>query len=233
MGNDIERIDVLIKSAIITKIFQGKHLMSEQTDTPKEKIYYDQRSVALRTTQSVYFVEEHDKRAMLELLLNDYKEMQVVIVVKSKKKADALSEFLNLKEFNVMAVHGNHRESQQKESATKFNEGTLSVIITTGMILKTLELKNMKLVLSHDLPDDAQEYYNRLAIMKEQGVAMSLVSPEDESLLSDIEFNMKAEIEEKKVEGFVETDAPTSKGKKERKKKPRHRKNKIHPKDDS
>ena len=52
--------------------------MSEQKDTPKEEIYYDQRSVALRTTQSVCFVKEHDKASMLELLLNDYKNMELM-----------------------------------------------------------------------------------------------------------------------------------------------------------
>jgi ATP-dependent RNA helicase RhlE len=200
--------------------------MSEQTDTSKEKIYYDQRSVALRTTQSIYLVKEHDKAFMLGLLLNEYKKMQVIIVVKSKKKADTLSELLNSKEFNSTAVHGNHREAQQKESAVKFNEGSLNIIITTDMILKTLELKNIQLVLSHDLPNDAQEYYNRLALMKELGVAIALINPEDEPLLSDLEFNMKAEIEEKVLEGFVTTDTPIQM-KKDRKKKPRHQKNRV------
>jgi len=199
--------------------------MSEQTDTTKEKIYYDQRSVALRTPQSIYFVKEHDKMAMLGLLLNEYKKMQVVIVVKSKKKADALSEFLIAKEFNALAIHGNHRESQQQEAGSKFNEGSLNIIITTDMILKTLGLENIKLVLNHDLTEDVQEYYNRLALMKEQGVAISLVSPEDEGLLADIESNMKVEIEEKILEGFVVTDAPAKSTKKN--KKPRHRKNRV------
>jgi ATP-dependent RNA helicase RhlE len=199
--------------------------MSEQTDTPKEKIYYDQRSVALRTPQSIYFVNEHDKMVMLGLLLNDYKKMQVLIVVKSKKKADALSEFLITKEFNALAVHGNHRESQQQEAGTKFNEASVNVIITTEMILKTLGLEKIKLVLNHDLPEDAQEYYNRLALMKEQGVAISLVSPQDEGLLSDIEVNMKVEIEERTLEDFVSTDIPVKSSK--IKKKPRHRKNRV------
>jgi superfamily II DNA/RNA helicase len=209
--------------------------MSEQTDTAKEstdkKIYYDQRSIALRTTQCVYFLKEQDKRVMLGLLLNDYTKMQVVIVVKSKKKADALSKFLNLKEFNAKAVHGNHRKVQQKEAAISFNESTLNVIITTDMILKILELKNIQLVFSYDLPDDVQDYYNRLAFMKEQGVAMALVSPEDEGLLSEIELNMKAEIEEKTVEDFVTAIISDNLGKKNRKKKPRHRKNKIRKKE--
>ncbi|WP_415406664.1 helicase-related protein [Sulfurovum sp. CS9] len=200
--------------------------MSEQTDTPK---YYDQRSVALRTTQSIYFVKEHDKVSMLGLLLNDYKKMQVVIVVRSKKKADALSAFLMSKEFNVTAVHGNHRQEQQQVAATKFNLGALNIIITTDMILKTLELENIKLVLSYDLPDMVEDYYNRLAFMKELGVGMALVSPEDEPLLSDIEYNMKKEIEEKVLEGFVASATPThtEKTKKDRTKKPRHRKNKV------
>ena len=203
--------------------------MSEQKDTPKEEIYYDQRSVALRTTQSVCFVKEHDKSSMLGLLLNDYKNMQVVIVVKSKKKADVLSKFLISKEFNTTAVHGNHRQEQQQEAASKFNAGSLHIIITTDMILKTLALENIKLVLSYDLPDMPQDYYNRLAFMKELGVAMALVSPEDEPLLSDIEYNMKKEIEEKVIEGFVATTTPTqtTKMKKDRTKKPRHRKNKV------
>ena len=208
--------------------------MSEQTDTPKENIdkntiYYDQRSIALRTTQSICFVKEHDKASMLGLLLNDYKKMQVVIVVKSKKKADALSVLLLSKEFNATAVHGNHRQEQQQEAATKFNAGTLHIIITTDMILKTLELENIKLVLSYDLPDSTQDYYNRLAFMKELGVGMALVSPEDEPLLSDIEYNMKQEIEEKVLEGFVASATPThtNKTKKDKTKKPRHRKNKV------
>jgi len=215
------------KSDIITKYIQGKHLMSEQTDTPKEEIYYDQRSIALRTPQSIYFVQEHDKASMLGLLLNGYKEKQVVIVVKSKKKADALSSLLNTKEFNAAAVHGNHRQTQQQEAASQFNTGTLHVIITTDMILKTLDLENIKLVVSYDLPDVVQEYYNRLATMKELGVGMALVSPEDEYLLDAIEDNMKKEIEEKTVEGFVASDKPKQTVKKEKRKKPRHRKNKM------
>jgi len=203
--------------------------MSEQTDTSKEKIYYDQRSVALRTTQSIYFVKEHDKAAMLLLLLKDYKEKQVVIVVKSKKKADELSALLSTKEFSAMAVHGNHRESQQQEAASKFNDGTIHIIITTDMILKTLALENITFVISFDLPELPQEYYNRLAYMKELGVGMALVSPEDEHLLDEIEYNMKKELEEKTVEGFVATNTPVlpNKTKKDRTKKPRHRKKKV------
>jgi hypothetical protein len=55
------------------------------------------------------------------------------------------------------------------------------------------------------------------------------VSPEDEYNLDEIEYNMKKEIEEKTLEGFVATATPThtNKTKKDRTKKPRHSKNKV------
>lgn len=207
--------------------------MPEEKDTPKkelkEELYYDQRSVALRTTQSLYFVNEQDKVEILGLVLDDYKNMQVVIVVKSKKKADALSAFLVSKEFKASAVHGNHRQEQQQKAAEAFNMGTLHVIISTDMILQTLALENIKCVVSYDLPENVQDYYNRLAFMKELGEGIALVNAEDEYLLSEIELNMKKEIEEKILEGFVPSKKSSHavKPKKDRSKKPRHRKNKV------
>ena len=196
------------------------------TDSNEDTLYYDQRSVALRTTQSIYFVQEHDKMAMLDLLLEEHKKKQIVIVTKSKKKADNLSELLNQKGLKTKAVHGNHRESQQQESAKDFNLKNITILITTDKILQTLVLENIALILSHDLPEMAQDYYNRLALMKELGLGIALVSLQDEPLLLDIEYNMKAEIEEKTLESFVETAMPTAKNKKDRSRKPRHRKNK-------
>ncbi|SFV58264.1 ATP-dependent RNA helicase RhlE [hydrothermal vent metagenome] len=209
--------------------------MSEQKDTVKEELYYDQRSVALRTTQGIYFVNEHDKMSMLDLLFDVEVKMPTVMVVKSKKKADALAVFLASKGFTARAVHGNHREVQQKEVAEAFSLGTLDILITTDMILKTLDLENIKLLFSYDLPDDVQTYYNRLALMKEEGVGIALVSVEDEFYLENIEVNMKAEIEEKVLEGFVASALPSSKNKakKDRRKKPRHKKSKGKREDDA
>lgn len=202
--------------------------MSEETLQPAKKLYYDKRSVALRTKQEVYFVQEHDKMAMLDLFLNSADIQQSVIVVNSKKKADELSKFLLLKDIKAVAVHGNHRAEQQRESATAFNSGEVNIIITTDKILESLDLENIKLIINYNLPLVPQEYYNRLAYMNELGGSVAFVSPEDDKALSSIEANMKAEIEDVELEGFVATPIPQGKrlGRKikDMKKKPRHRK---------
>ena len=201
--------------------------MSEETLKPAKKIYYDQRSVALRTKQVVYFVQEHDKLAMLELFFKESEITQSIIVVNSKKKADELSKLLLSKDIKAVAVHGNHRVEQQIESAKAFNSGEVNVIITTDKILETLDLNDIKLVVNYNLPLVPQEYYNRLAYMKELGGSVAFVTPEDDKALSNIEANMKAEIEDLEMEGFVSTPLPkTSYSLKDKRKKPRHRKRK-------
>ena len=112
--------------------------MPEQTDTPTKKIYYDQRSVAIRTKQVVYFVQEHDKVSMLDMLMQNMETKQSVIVVKSKSKADELSKHLSSKSFKAVSVHGNHRSEQQIAAATTFNAQKIDIIITTDMILQLL-----------------------------------------------------------------------------------------------
>ncbi|MDB2562902.1 hypothetical protein N9X61_04785 [Sulfurimonas sp.] len=94
--------------------------------------------------------------------------------------------------------------------------------------LLSLPIKDIKLVVNYDLPLIPQVYYNRLSYMQELGEAIAFVSPEDDKALSSIEFNMKAEIEEKELDGFEATPIPQGNrlGRKikDKKKKPRHRK---------
>ena len=198
-----------------------------ETEKPTQKLYYDQRSVALRTKQVVYFVQEHDKMTMLELFFKEKEISQSIIVVSSKRKADNIATMLQSHSIKAFAVHGNHRKEQQTQSQDAFNAKTINIIITTDMILSTLELEDVKLVVNYNLPLVPQDYYNRLALMKELGGSVAFISPEDEKALAAIESNMKAEIDEEEMEGFISTSSNQPKNlRRNKNKKPRHRKNK-------
>ena len=206
--------------------------MSEEIQT--QKIYYDARSVTLRTEQIVYFVQEHDKTAMLQQMLQNTATKQIVIVIKSKSKADELDLDLKTKEIKSGAVHGNYRVEQQEKIALAFNAKEINVLITTDMILATLELENIEQLINYDLPMSVQDYFNRVARLKESGNTVSFVSPEDDKILSAIEFNMKEEMLEQELENFQPTPLQNV-PKKPKKKKQRHRKmksKKEQPKED-
>jgi len=196
-------------------------LSEENTTTPKK--YYDYISVGNRTPQKAYFVQQHDKSRMLLDLLAPLKAKQILLIVKSKKNADALNTILKEKEFNSLSVHGNHRVSQIEEAQMVFNAKELQILITTDRIFETMKLENVDTLINYDLPFEAPDYFKALRTVDEIGNAIALIDPQDEGQLANIEMMMKCEMKEEELEGFEHTNR-TQMQVKDKTKKPRHKK---------
>ncbi len=204
--------------------------MPEQTEQPTQKIYYDPISVAQRTKQKFHLVANSDKAAVLAHIVKNSTDVHAVVITKTKREADALSAYLNKQEVSTASVHGSKRAEENETSTKAFEDGELTVIITTDMILQSLELSNISHLISYDLPSEPKHYLNRVDCLNERGEAIAFVSEEQEVELLDIERVMRQEIPEEKIEGFVATSEPqahtTPQRTKDRTKKPRHRKQK-------
>jgi ATP-dependent RNA helicase RhlE len=211
-------------------LLQRTHFMPEQTEQPTEKIYNDPISVAKRTKQKLHLVASCDKAAMLSHIIKSNDDVHAVVITKTKREADSLSAYLKNQDINATSVHGSKRAQENEAAAKAFEEGELTVLITTDMILQTLELINITHMVSYDLPTEQEHYLSRMGCLNERGEAIALVSEEQEVELLDIERVMRHEIPEEEVEGFVPTPASeantTPQRKKDQKKKPRHRKQK-------
>ncbi|WP_455755712.1 helicase-related protein [Sulfurimonas sp.] len=197
---------------------------------PEEKKYYDFISVAKRTTQNVYFVSQHDKNRMFELLLENTETKQTIVITKSKKNADELATYLKEKDIKAIAIHGNHRAQQINDARTSFNDKQTNILITTDMILKSMELTNIERIVSFDLPIVPQDYFSRLKLVDEVGESISFVSSDEEVTLESIELLMRCEMKELELKGFSPTPAPR---KEKKKKKPRHSKKRVTKEDKS
>lgn len=198
--------------------------MNEEEQPVKEKKYYDHISIAKRTAQAVYFVAQHDKTTMLELVLKKISDKQIVIITKSKKSADEL--YFHLKDIGLKAfsIHGNHKPEVVEKTALSFNNNELNILITTDMILQSLSLENIQVVINYDLPLDPANYFKSLKLVDEIGESILFVGPDDERGLTGIELMMKMEVEEQTMEEFTPT--PFVQKNRNKKKKPRHKKTK-------
>lgn len=185
--------------------------------------YYDQVSVASRTKQTAYFVQQHDKNKMMSKLLATFPHKQKVVIVKSKKNADELMKYLNTQEITALSIHGNHRASQIKDAQKSFNTKEIDILITTDKIFETMTLEDTQVMFSYDLPIVASDYFKRLLLVDEIGESISLISPEDEKMLINIELLMRCEMDVLKLENFEHTDKKPSIIK-DKIKKPRHKK---------
>jgi len=208
--------------------------MTEQTKKSAKKKYFDNVSVGGRTKQVVYMVEKHDKTAMLGEYIKNNKTQKAVIITNTKRSADELSLYLKNHDIKALAIHGNHRVEQIKEASRAFNSFEIDIIISTDMILKSLELDNIQVIINYDLPIQLQEYFVRLAHVDEVGKSISFVSQDEEKTLYGIELMMKLEIQQHQIENFEHTIlSQDKKPQKDKKNKPRHRKQKQKTQDKS
>lgn len=196
--------------------------MSEESNQTTKK-YNDYVSVGNRTKQFAYFIQHHDKNRMFEELLKTLDTKQILVLAKSKKNADGLTEYLKGKEIKSLCVHGNHRTAQIEEAQTAFNTKETTTLITTNKILETLRLTDVGVVVNYDLPFEASDYFKALLLVDEIGKCISLIDPEDEGVLATIELMMKGEITEVEMDGFEQTTREST-TQKDKTKKPRHKK---------
>jgi ATP-dependent RNA helicase RhlE len=196
-----------------------------------KKKYYDIISVATRTKQVAHHVQQHDKVTMFDIIIHNNADKQIVVITKSKRKADELSAFLTAENIRAKSVHGNHRTSEQEATAEAFNKSEIDVLITTDTILQTLGLANVPMILSYDIPSQVENYFMRIGHLKEVGESIAFVSAEDRGQIASIELLMKQEIPQEKVEDFVATRPPridkSTHVVKDKKKKPRHNRGKL------
>jgi len=199
--------------------------MSDQ-NTKVTKKYYDYVSVGSRTKQMAYFVQQHDKNRMFGELLKTLAGKQILVLVKSKRSADDLVDYLKEKGIQSISIHGNHRASQIEEAGTAFNAKAINILITTDRILETLTLTDVTLIVNYELPLEASDYFKRLLLVDEIGESISLIDPDEEKMLATIEMMMKCEMLEVQMHEFEHTPRATA-GPKDMSKKPRHKKVQI------
>ncbi|MEA1983982.1 MAG: DEAD/DEAH box helicase [Campylobacterota bacterium] len=196
--------------------------MSEEKRTTSKK-YYDHISVANRTSQVAYFVQQHDKSTMLQELLKPLGSKQILLLVKSKKGADTLNTSLKELGLNSICAHGNHRASQIEEAVVAFNAKEANIIITTDRIFETMDLGDVDLLINYDLPLEEADYFKRLRKVDEVGESIVLIDPDEERTLATLELMMKCEMKEEELEGFEHTNSKQT-SPKDKTKKPRHKK---------
>lgn len=202
--------------------------MSEQTPAKPQKIFNDPISVAKRAKQKVYHATQADKSAMLELIITSREK--ALVISKSKRGADSLSAKLKAKGITASAVHANKSAQACEAAAKAFEKGEVAVLIATDTMMQSLNLGGIALLISYDLPIEPEHYLSRVGALSEDGEAISLVSPEEESLLYLIERTMRHEIPIEELEGFVpsaETPSEETAPGRSQKKKPRHKKAKT------
>ncbi len=201
--DDIHRVAEYLPVKRQTLLFSAtysqniKQLADELLDHPR-RVEVARRNVAAdAVTQAVYQVEKSRKREMLSFMIRKGNWNQVLVFARTRYGADKLTEELLFDGIKAAAIHSNKSQSLRTRTLAEFKRGEFRVLVATDVAARGLDIERLPHVVNYDLPQVPEDYVHRIGRTGragEDGMALSLVSPEENPLLQAIEKLLKNSI---------------------------------------
>jgi ATP-dependent RNA helicase RhlE len=156
-------------------------------------------------THAVYAVPGDLKTAMMVELLNRTRYDSVLVFTRTKHRANRLADLLEKKGVKCTRIHGNRSQTRRTEAMQGFKAGDFRVMVATDIAARGIDVEELALVVNFDLPHVPEDYIHRVGRTARAdctGVAISLVSPEEEDDLRAIERHMGVRLPRQRLDGF-------------------------------
>ena len=154
-------------------------------------INLERRSLpAVGITHAVYPVPQHLKAALLLALLQSGEVRDALVFTRTKHRADRVARHLDQHRVKVQRIHGNRSQSQRTEALAGFKSGRYQVLVATDIAARGIDVTALGHVINFDVPGQAEDYIHRVgrtARAELTGSAFTLVAPEEEGSVRDIE----------------------------------------------
>jgi len=207
---DLQRIVNLLPKARQSLLFSAtfsteirKLAKTFLNDSPVVIEVAARNATADNVTQVVYEVDRvESKRAAVAQLVKRQGLRQVIVFTNTKIGASRLARELQREGIPADAIHGDKSQGERLATLEKFKKGEVEVMVATDVAARGLDIAELPAVINFDLPYSPEDYIHRIGRTGRAGAsgrAMSLMLPEDQRLLIDIEKLLKRTIPREKL----------------------------------
>lgn len=171
------------------------------------EIYVDNEAkLTLHGLQQYYIkLTEADKNRKLSELLDSLDFNQVIIFVKSVKRAEYLNRLLNENNFPSISIHSGLPQQERIERYKSFKEFNKRICVATDVLGRGIDVERINLAINYDLPNESAQYLHRVGRAGRfgtKGLAISFISSdEDNTILEQIQDRFDVKIAEFPAEG--------------------------------
>ncbi len=214
---DIKQILRQIKSDHQT-VFVSATISDEIEKLSRSFMNDPDKIVTTGSSLTVSMVRQHyitvdmwDKRRMLLHVLKHEEQDLTLVFCNMKRTVDSVARFLERNGIETHAIHGDMPQGKRNAIMNRLRGGHLEVLICSDLAARGLDVDGVSHVVNFDLPDDSEVYIHRVgrtARAGRDGVAWSLVTPEDGPKLTEIEMLANVHIPELKYDDFKPGDPP-------------------------
>jgi len=150
----------------------------------------ERNAAAAEVEQLVYTVDSDRKRELTSFLIGSKNWHQVLIFTRTKQTADDLAKEMCKDGIQSQSIHGDKSQGARERVLAEFKQGKTRALVATDVAARGIDIIDLKYVINYELPFVAEDYIHRIGRTGRAGnagLAISLMSPNEEWLLEAIE----------------------------------------------
>ncbi|UZE95358.1 DEAD/DEAH box helicase [Alkalimarinus alittae] len=169
-------------------------------------IEVDSRNTAAQQVeQVVYAVDADRKRELVSHLIGSKNWHQVLIFTRTKQGADELVREMCKDGIKTQSIHGDKSQGARERALEEFKQGKTRALVATDVAARGLDIEQLKFVINYELPYIPEDYIHRVGRTGRagsSGLAISLLSPDENWLLEEIEAILDARLPQQWLPGY-------------------------------
>ncbi|MDE0109258.1 MAG: DEAD/DEAH box helicase [Bryobacterales bacterium] len=156
-------------------------------------------------SQALYPVPRTLKGTLLVEFLRGGRIYDALVFTRTKHRADRLCKLLVRNGIAAERIHGNRSQAQRTRALAGFKAGKYRVLVATDIAARGIDVEALGHVVNFDVPSVAEDYIHRVGRTgraESTGSAITLVAPDEESDIGQIERAVGSKIPRERLAGF-------------------------------
>lgn len=144
-------------------------------------------------------VEKDDKYETLKNVIYSQCPNTLIIFANTRDKVDEIYKKMKKDKFLVNEIHGDMSQDKRLFIIKDFKENKFNILVSSDITSRGIHIDDISLVINYEVPRDKENYVHRIGRtgrVDNLGKAITLVSPNEEKYLNDIENYTENKIEE-------------------------------------
>ena len=162
------------------------------------KVEVARKNTAAETVeQVVHKVKEDDKMDALIRVVKAREISQALVFTRTKIAADKLGRRLQKRGVSTGIIHGDKAQVERLAALDGFKQGKVQLLVATDIAARGIDIAELPCVFNFELPYSPEDYVHRIGRTGRagaSGLAVSLVAPEEDRLLGNVERFIKKDL---------------------------------------
>jgi ATP-dependent RNA helicase RhlE len=203
---DVRRIIAAIPNARQTLLFSATmpdDVVRFALEIVRDPTYIQVGQRSAPPTSITHRIEVMQASAKLDWLTDYLRRPHgpTLVFMRTKIGADRLARRLAASGIKAAALHANRTQEQRHAAVEGFRGGRYTALIATDIAARGLDIDGIRTVINYEVPDSSDAYIHRVGRTgrsDEVGQAITLVAPEEQWALAQLEKSVGVRLELKK-----------------------------------